>query len=226
MWFICICQTSKFFTKLKKCNLIWKILRFNEIVDRHLHLLLLFTLFNIFFHLKCYDVLTRLNRGRRRRGESRKSARTSITRSKTDRDSSSCDATWERITLSAWRRDSLLRDAMLAFAGELRATTAPRASLVFRDCEIGLRIFHSPALSQVANPEASLVIRNEMFARETDVRGGDPDLAWRRTGKMAAWLKTREWSWNVGDFEKRQRLFAIFGPIIFINLVLNYFVEL
>lgn len=42
---------------------------------------------------------------------------------------------------------------------------------------------------------------------ETDVGGGDSDLAWRQMGKMAARLKTREWSWGVGGLEERSVIF-------------------
>lgn len=127
--------------------------------------LLYFFFFSYLKHSTCSNEIGSLSR-RRCRAEPRKSVRTSITRSKADRDSSSCDATRERITLTAWRRDSLLHGADAGtLAGELLASATFRIGDAYVAGFASLQncfviFFHSRALSRIANPEAFLVVRN------------------------------------------------------------------
>lgn len=106
----------------------------------------------------------------------RKSAEASITRSKADRDSSSCDATRERIALSA--SDAEIHRFVMRDEEDLRDDD-DETSVARRDCEIGLRIFHSPALSRSRESgNFPLVARDDERKREREKRTavGAPSL--------------------------------------------------
>lgn len=143
--------------------------------------------------------MARSDRGRCR-AEPRKSARTSITRSKADRDSSSCDA---RTNHSHGVTPRFIAPRSDAGPGPSRENYARRRRRRFTpaggasvarsaSCEIGIRDFFFIRSRYLESRIRKLLSSSEMG--ETDVGGGDSDLAWRQMGKMAARLKTRECS--------------------------------
>lgn len=145
--------------------------------------------------------------------EPRKSAQASITRSKADRDSSSCDATQERITLSAWRRDSLLRD--------VRCKRPSRESYARRRRKWAFHVDRaspSPraiAKSDFANFSFARVISSHesgnfpLVARDERSREKERDECWRwgfglvwHGGERAKW---RRGGRHVGDLLRRRQ---------------------
>lgn len=132
----------------------------------------------------------------------RKSTEASITRSKADRDSSSCDATRERIALSASDAE-IHRFADTRWEGT-SATTADDGDGV-RNVGRLARLRNRFANFSFARVISESWIRKlpsrrpkTKKERETNVGGGGSQLcaAWRRTGKMAARWKTRGWSFG------------------------------
>lgn len=151
--------------------------------------------------------------------EPRKSAEASITLSKADRDSSSCDATRERITLSAWRRDSLLRDVRCKRPSRETATREWRVPRVCRLAAIAKSNLANFSLARVISSHESGNFpsrrpkRTFPRKRERDRRmfgGGDSGLCGMAAdGQNGGAWKTRGWSFEASAAnEKHQWLFA------------------